>query len=181
MIIIVIIIIVIIISDRVPVFLMSMAYGSTSCKTFAGNTFNYGTRFYLRHPEFVPVLHDILVSKLERHGFNGWTSQWVRNWLDCHTQRAVVNGLMPKRTSVMRDIPQGSVLGPALFNIFVSDMDRRIECTLSQFANDIKLQGAIDTMEGRDAIQGELDRLESWAYVYSMKFNKSRCKVLHLS
>ncbi|RMC00440.1 hypothetical protein DUI87_23049 [Hirundo rustica rustica] len=77
------------------------------------------------------------------------------------------------------DVREGSVLGLALLNIFVGDTDIGTESSLSKFAGGTELCGTADTLEGRDAIKRDLDRVERRDCVNLMKFNEAKCKVLH--
>ncbi|XP_077638367.1 triadin isoform X5 [Lonchura striata] len=126
------------------------------------------------------VPHDIYVSKMERHGSDEWATGWIKNWLDDHAQSVEVSGAMSKWKAVPSGVPQGSVLGLVLFNIFIGDMDSGFQCTLSEFTDDTQMCDAVNTMEGRNNTQRDLVRLERWAQVILMKFNNAKCEVLHL-
>lgn len=87
----------------------------------------------------------------------------------------VTSGWWPVNSAV----PQGSVLGPALLNIFNTSLEIGFKCSISKFADDTKLEGAVDSPERPKALQMYLDRSERQAMINGMKFKKLKCWILH--
>uniref|UniRef100_A0A7M4FEY8 Reverse transcriptase domain-containing protein n=1 Tax=Crocodylus porosus TaxID=8502 RepID=A0A7M4FEY8_CROPO len=126
------------------------------------------------------VSHDHLLVKLANCGLDITTIRWLGSWLRGRTQRVVVDGSQSSWCAVTSGIPQGSVLRPILFNIYINDVDIGVKSGLAKFADDTKLWGKVSTPENRRVIQADLDRLMNWADENLMVFNTEKCKVLHL-
>ena len=113
------------------------------------------------------------------HGITGNIHTWLKDWLSERKQRVVINGFMSSWLDVKSGVPQGSVLGPILFLIYVNDIDDGLNCKVSKFADDTKIACKVTTTRERETLQSDLDRLTHWANEWQMKFNIKKCRVLH--
>ena len=126
---------------------------------------------------FDSVPHQRLIKKLEGYGISGNILNWIKSFLLDRKQRVKVNGFLSDWKEVTSGVPQGSVLGPVLFVLFINDLPEEINKSCSMYADDTKLYGPA---EEHEEIQLDLDRLVDWADKWQMKFNAGKCSVLHL-
>ena len=131
---------------------------------------------------FDKVPHARLASKLKSSGIDGQFLQWIVQWLNGRQQRVVLNGKSSSWAPVLSGVPQGSVLGPILFLLYINDIDNAIDSVftiLYKFADDTKALRIVDNVTDHDHLQTDLENLYSWSVEWQMLFNGSKCKVMH--
>ena len=128
---------------------------------------------------FDKVPHQRLLLKLKAHGIGDSTTDWIEQWLTGRRQRVVVDGEVSNWKSVLSGVPQGSVLGPILFLIYINDLDDSITSNVLKFADDTKLFRKVITDGDKQHLQNDLDRLVKWSEKWQMLFNFGKCKCLH--
>ena len=128
---------------------------------------------------FDKVPHKRLGLQLKSHGIKGNVLRWVQSWLMGRQQRVVINGFKSQWKEVTSGVPQGSVLGPLLFIIFVNKIEDGIDSKVLKFADDIKMVRVIEGKRDQETFQDDLNGLVTWSENWQMKFNLSKCKIMH--
>ena len=121
-----------------------------------------------------------LLKKIDAAGVRGNVKKWISEWLTKRMQWVEIDGQRSSKIEVKSGVPQGSVLGPLLFIIFINDIDDKIVLDiLRKFADDTKGAKAVTSEEDRIALQKALDDLFEWGEKWGMSYNIQKCKILH--
>mgnify|MGYP003349270433 CR=1 FL=1 len=100
---------------------------------------------------------------MKAHGIGGNVLRWIRAWLTDREQRVCVNGSQSEWGKVTSGVPQGSVLGPLLFVIYINDLDEGLSCNISKFADDTKIGSVINSENDSLSLQKNLNMLSDWS------------------
>lgn len=130
---------------------------------------------------FDVVPHKKLIQKLEYYGVRGKVQNWIKSFLSERLQRVVVNGETSKWHNVESGVPQGTVLGPHLFLLFINDINNSVKGTTRLFADDCLLYHKIKSSADELSLQKDLDTLVAWADTWGMKFNPSKCNIMRIT
>ena len=129
------------------------------------------------------IYHQILVEKLKCNGVAGRLLDWFTGYLNGRTQRVVIDGAVSQWVPVTSGVPQGSILGPLLFVIFINDLPEIIPngTNTALFADDTKLHRNISSLTDCEGLQQALSNINIWSQQSNMKFNSTKCKVLTIT
>ena len=125
---------------------------------------------------FDKVPHQRLLLKLKAHGIGNGMINWIERWLIDRRQRVVVDGEVSNWKAVLSGVPQGSVLGPILFLIYINDLDDDITSKVLKFADDTKMFRKIKSNADRQHLQDDLNKLIEWSEKWQMLFHFGKCK-----
>ena len=128
---------------------------------------------------FDKVPHRRLINKIEAYGIKGDLLRWISDFLSNRTQLVRINDSTSTPRPVKSGIPQGSVLGPILFIIFINDLPDSIKSSIKIFADDTKIFRAAKTTTDRDNLQIDLNNLFKWTANWQLPFNIDKCKLMH--
>ena len=142
-----------------------------------------GAVFFDYRKAFDSVPHRPLLEKLENIGFNNHILRWITDYLTSHSQTVVVNGESSQPAPVLSGVPQGSVLGPLLFLIYINDLDINIEdgAEITLYADDVLLFRIINSPEDFVALQEDIDKIGSWSRANFLTLNRTKCKYMIVS
>jgi len=129
---------------------------------------------------FDKVAFNRLLFQLRKSGNNDKLLLWIQNWLTHRTQKVVVDGEHSRSEPVASGVPQGTVLGPLFFLVYINDINKEVESTLRLFADDSLLYRQIKSPEDQNILQRDIDKLSNWANLWQMKFNIKKCHVLRI-
>lgn len=130
---------------------------------------------------FDKVSHRRLSHKLDYYGIRGNTRRWIDNFLTGRQQQVVIDNASSDSSPVTSGVPQGTVLGPALFLIYINDICNNINSTIRLFADDCVVYRPITSPEDNQILQEDLGRLEQWGDTWSMEFNVKKCAIMQFS
>jgi predicted component of type VI protein secretion system len=129
---------------------------------------------------FDKVPHERLILKIKSYGIEGNLLKWIRSWLSDRQQRVVLDGTTSEWLQVTSGVPQGSVLGPILFVMYINDIDDGIESVISKFADDTKLALGVSGDDNLDICRRDLELINKWGSTWQMEFNADKCATLHI-
>lgn len=128
---------------------------------------------------FDKVNHNILMHKLENMGISGKINLWLKNFLTNRTQNVVIDGATSSPTDVLSGVPQGTVLGPVLFIVYMNDMSEIVQDSIIKcFADDSKLIKNIKNLSDRNKLMEDLKAVLKWTSDNSMQFNEGKFQLL---
>jgi hypothetical protein len=131
---------------------------------------------------FDKVPHKRLLHKLNWFGIKGNTLTWIQSFLACRKQQVIIDGEPSDQAEVTSGVPQGSVLGPCLFLLYINDLPNCImHSKIRLFADDCVIYRDIASKEDADLLQDDLTRVQQWEQQWLMKFNVDKCNVMHFS